>query len=60
LHLEGGAPAIDVLAPVNYLLDTQSYLKVMKLYHRRDIQSRKTGSFRSKVSACPEVRRLYA
>jgi beta-galactosidase GanA len=30
------APAIDVLAPDIYLLDTQSYLKVMELYHRPD------------------------
>jgi beta-galactosidase GanA len=30
------APAIDVLAPDIYLLDTQSYLKVIELYHRPD------------------------
>jgi len=30
------APAIDVLAPDIYLLDTPSYLKVMDLYHRPD------------------------
>jgi hypothetical protein len=30
------APAIDVLAPDIYLLDTKSYLKVMELYHRQD------------------------
>jgi hypothetical protein len=30
------APAIDVLAPDIYLLDTPSYLKVMDLYHRSD------------------------
>jgi beta-galactosidase GanA len=30
------APAIDVLAPDIYLLDTKSYLKVMELYHRPD------------------------
>jgi len=30
------APAIDVLAPDIYLLDTQSYLKVLELYHRPD------------------------
>ena len=30
------APAIDVLAPDIYLLDTQSYLKVIELYHRSD------------------------
>jgi beta-galactosidase GanA len=30
------APAIDVLAPDVYLLDTPSYLKVIELYHRAD------------------------
>jgi hypothetical protein len=30
------APAIDVLAPDIYLLDTRSYFKVMELYHRPD------------------------
>jgi beta-galactosidase GanA len=30
------APAIDVLAPDIYLLDTQSYMKVIELYHRPD------------------------
>jgi hypothetical protein len=30
------APAIDVLAPDIYLLDTPSYLKVIDLYHRPD------------------------
>ena len=30
------APAIDVLAPDIYLLDTPTYLKVMELYHRPD------------------------
>jgi hypothetical protein len=30
------APAIDVLAPDIYLLDTPAYLKVMELYHRPD------------------------
>ena len=30
------APAIDVLAPDIYLLDTPSYLKVIELYHRPD------------------------
>jgi hypothetical protein len=30
------APAIDVLAPDIYLLDTRSYLKVIELYHRPD------------------------
>jgi beta-galactosidase GanA len=30
------APAIDVLAPDIYLLDTQPYLKVIELYHRPD------------------------
>jgi beta-galactosidase GanA len=30
------APAIDVLAPDIYLLDTQSYLKVLEMYHRPD------------------------
>jgi hypothetical protein len=30
------APAIDVLAPDIYLLDTKSYLKVIELYHRPD------------------------
>jgi hypothetical protein len=30
------APAIDVLAPDIYLLDTPSYAKVMELYHRPD------------------------
>jgi hypothetical protein len=30
------APAIDVLAPDIYLLDTPTYMKVMELYHRPD------------------------
>lgn len=30
------APAIDLLAPDIYLLDTASYLKVLELYHRPD------------------------
>jgi len=30
------APAIDILAPDIYLLDTPAYLKVMELYHRAD------------------------
>jgi hypothetical protein len=30
------APAIDILAPDIYLLDTPTYLKVMELYHRPD------------------------
>jgi len=30
------APAIDILAPDIYLLDTQSYLKTIELYHRPD------------------------
>ena len=30
------APAIDILAPDIYLLDTASYLKVLQLYHRPD------------------------
>jgi hypothetical protein len=30
------APAIDILAPDIYLLDTPSYLKVIQLYHRPD------------------------
>jgi hypothetical protein len=30
------APAIDVLAPDIYLLDTPAYMKVMDLYHRPD------------------------
>jgi hypothetical protein len=30
------APAIDILAPDIYLLDTPSYLKVIELYHRPD------------------------
>jgi len=30
------APAIDILAPDIYLLDSQPYLKVMELYHRPD------------------------
>jgi len=30
------APAIDILAPDIYLLDTPTYLKVMELYHRSD------------------------
>jgi len=30
------APAIDILAPDIYLLDTPAYLKVMELYHRPD------------------------
>ena len=30
------APAIDILAPDIYLLDTASYLKVLDLYHRPD------------------------
>ncbi len=30
------APAIDILAPDIYLLDTPTYLKVLELYHRPD------------------------
>jgi len=30
------APAIDILAPDIYLLDTPAYLKVLELYHRPD------------------------
>jgi hypothetical protein len=30
------APAIDILAPDFYLLDTPAYLKVLELYHRPD------------------------
>ncbi len=33
---KAAAPAIDVLAPDIYLLDTARYLKVMELYHRPD------------------------
>ena len=30
------APAVDILAPDIYLLDTPTYLKVLELYHRSD------------------------
>ena len=30
------APAIDILAPDIYLLDTPTYMKVLELYHRPD------------------------
>ena len=33
---KAAAPAIDILAPDIYLLDTASYLKVLELYHRPD------------------------